>query len=305
VNREKNIPFINLNLLHAFIALGRTLSFKDAALRISRSQSAVSSQIRLLEEQLGVPLFKRTTRTVVLTRYGEYLLQNSQHGLDELARGFRHIIETAHEDRSRVILACSPSIASTWLPKILKDFEKRNPAVSIVLREMTLRDMMEVLSAGEVDFGLGFIFLCTDDLVFEPIFEDPYVVLAPSSLPLPRESISLSDIAKLPLLLPQSDNISRSLIDEAMEAQNLKIIPKYECTRTHTLISLVRAGLGATIVPLSLAKAFSSSKTKIIPIKNRKIVRQLAIIHRKSEELLPGASSLVGLIREQMGRRDD
>jgi hypothetical protein len=60
-----------------------------------------------------------------------------------------------------------------------------------------------------------------------------------------------------------------------------------------------------TIVPLSLAKAFSSSKTRIIPIKNRKIVRQLAIIRRKDEELLPGASNLIGLIREQMSRRDD
>jgi DNA-binding transcriptional LysR family regulator len=294
---------VNLNLIHVFIAVADTLSFKDAAIRVSRSQSAVSAQIKLLEDQLGVQLFNRTTRTVSLTVYGELLLQNTRRGMNELNWGFRRLLETAQGDRGKVVLACSTSIAGTWLPQILKRFEQDFPNIHVVLTELAMLEMVDVILAGGADFGIGPVFPCKNAVNFEPIMDDEFVVLASSSLFDARQkSITLEALARLPLILAKSHNVSRQLLNAAMQERGIRFEAKYECTQQHTLISMVKAGLGATVIPKSIATEFATKTVRAVPIRGAKVVRHIAIITAEGHDLLPAASSLAALVREHVGR---
>jgi DNA-binding transcriptional LysR family regulator len=295
---------VNLNLVHVFVAVAETLSFKAAAGRVGRSQSAVSAQIKLLEEQLGVPLFNRTTRTVSLTPYGELLLQNTRRGMNELQWGFRRLLETAQGDRGRVILACSSSIASTWLPGILKKFERDFPKIRVVLHELAVSEIADVIMAGGADFGIGPVFPCKYALSFDPLIDEEFVVLtSPAVIGFEHRSVSLEAVAKMPLILAKPDNVSRQIFDRAMAERGLEFDLRYECTQQHTLISMVKAGLGATVVPKSIAAEFLEKPLRAVPIRGSKLFRSIAIITADGHELLPAASSLAKLVREQLRRK--
>jgi DNA-binding transcriptional LysR family regulator len=292
---------VNINLLHVFLTLAETLSFKMTADRISKSQSAVSAQIKMLETQLGVSLLNRTTRTVSLTPYGDMLLRNSKQGMNALTWGFRRLIETATSDRGRVILACSSTVASTWLPSILKEFEREFPSIHISLLEMPLNEIAQVVVAGEADFGLGPVFPSAEALQFEPIMNDEFVVIAPPELLGPRKrSISIPELAKLPLILTKQTNVSRQLLDEAMKEHGLLLNAKYECTHSLTLISMVRAGLGAAVIPASIATEFASRRFQAVPINDQKFLRKISIVTNRERELLPAAACLAGFMRSSV-----
>ena len=109
---------VNLNLLPVFVLVAEHLSFREAAKRTARSQSAVSAQIRLLEQQLSVPLFNRTTRSVKLTPFGEIFLESARESVHALDLGLNRIREAALGETGSIALTCSPSIAGKILPPI-------------------------------------------------------------------------------------------------------------------------------------------------------------------------------------------
>ena len=126
---------VNLKLLHMFVAVAENRSFRQASEQLNRSQSAVSMQIKLLEEQVGVALFHRTTRRVELTAEGQRLLTHARRALDEWDTGLREIREVVDMQRGTLALACMPTIAATILPQVLHAFQTRYPGIKINLRE--------------------------------------------------------------------------------------------------------------------------------------------------------------------------
>ena len=109
----------NLKALQIFVVVADLSSFRKAAEVMNRSQSAISSQIKLLEEQIGVTLFHRTTRRVQLTAEGEQLLSHAQRAIAALEMGLRQIKDAANLKVGHIAMGCIPSIASTVLPDIL------------------------------------------------------------------------------------------------------------------------------------------------------------------------------------------
>ncbi len=152
--------------------MGEHSSFRLAAEKSFRSASAVSSQIRQLESQLGVALFHRTTRNVRLTAEGEQLLACAERALLELDNGLRHLREQADMRRGRVSFSCSPTIAETRLARVLAAFRQEYPGVEIRVRELTSEALFETIRKREADFGIG-PQVETDEFQFDPILTDP------------------------------------------------------------------------------------------------------------------------------------
>ena len=294
---------MNLNLLQAFLLVAEHLSFKKAAERISRSQSAVSFQVKQLEQQLGVPLFNRTTRNVTLTPYGEILLKSVRQGVNELTLGFRKLREEVHGQEGRVLLACSPTIAGTRLPAILKLFETAHPGINVVLSEMPLIKMVDSILSGDVDFGLGPVFPSSADLHFEPVMSDPFTVLIPASYPISRQrKISLDELAKLPILMSTKTSVTRQIFEGSVKKSGISLITKYECTQHQTLIAMVKAGLGIAILPDTVASGLRSKSIRAVPLKDPTIARQIALITVRGQKLPPAATHLASLIRQQLAK---
>jgi DNA-binding transcriptional LysR family regulator len=293
---------INMNLLQVFILVAENLSFKDAAERVARSQSAVSAQIKQLEDQLGVPLFNRTTRNVSLTPYGEILLKSARQGINELNLGFRKLFEAADGHKGQVTLSCSPTIAGTKLPPILKMFEARYSGIRVVLAELPLIKMTEAILAGDVDFGLGPVFPSNRELEFEPVLDDPLMVIAPRDFPLTRKtSISVDELSTLPVLMSTKTSVTRQLFEASAKNSGINFVTKYECTQHQTLIAMVDAGLGVAVLPSSVVSNLRKQNIRVLPLVSPRIFRQIAIISVRGQKFAPAAFQLAELIREKIG----
>jgi DNA-binding transcriptional LysR family regulator len=275
-------------------------SFREAAELAHRSQSAISTQIKQLETQLGIALLHRTTRSVRLTTEGAELFAGTKRAMHEVGLGLRRIQEAVDIKRGKVALACSPTVASTQLPRILHAFEKEYPSVHIHLSELHSGDLFHVVRQGDVDFGIGpRQGSIGEDIHFETILDDPLVALMrKGTRPDKRRTISLRELATLPLLVHRAGAASRLILDEAQLAGGFKIDSKYECMQIQTLVAMAEAGLGTAIVPQSVVRGKQATTTKSLRIVDPHLTRQIAIITVRGRPLSPTAARLAQLFRE-------
>ncbi|SAL30067.1 LysR family transcriptional regulator [Caballeronia sordidicola] len=297
----KPLKNINLKLLQTFILVGEHGSFRIAAEKSFKSQSAISSQIRQLELQLGVDLFHRTTRSVRLTDEGDELLQCAQRALLEVDSGLRKIQELADIRRGRVSLSCSPTIAETRLAPVLAEFEREYPGVDIFVRELTSEALFDSVRKREVDFGIGPI-VNVPEFHFEPVLTDAFYALVPKRfIATSRKTIDLATLTNMPLLVLNRATALRSMLEEIMSERHLSFTTRYQFTQAQTLISMANAGLGAAILPEIALPAEPDPTTYVLRIVNPPLARQIAVITTRGRSLSPASGRLVQLLKQLIG----
>lgn len=294
----RSLHSVNLKLLQAFLLVGETSSFRSAAELSFRSTSAVSAQIRQLEEQLGVTLFHRTTRSVRLTDEGEQLLDCARRALQEVDEGLRRIREAADLRRGRVSLSCSPTIAATRLARVLAAFEKDYPGIEVHVRELSSESLMDSVRRREVDFGIGPT-LPTQEYVFEPLLEDPLYALVPKRfITTGKDTIALATLSNMPLLLLSQSNALREYLDSQLRERNLTMNTRYQFTQAQTLIAMAAAGLGAAILPRVVLPRTIDPGTYALRIVSPSMSREVALITARGQSLSPASSRLAELLRQ-------
>jgi DNA-binding transcriptional LysR family regulator len=295
---------INLKLLHMFIAVAENRSFRQASEQLNRSQSAVSMQIKLLEEQVGVALFHRTTRRVELTTEGQRLLTHARRALDEWDSGLREIREVVDMQRGTLSLACMPTIAATILPQVLRTFQTKYPGIKINLRELASDELLESVRRREVDFGIAPWVDRQTEFQFAPLFDDPIYALATRAFPFrKRSAIDLAELCTFPVLLNSTSTALRAMLERALAARNLEFQVAFEVVHTYTLIALATAGLGVGVLP-KVALPMPLKKTlQAVPIGDPPLVRSVCIVTLRGQSLSPAVSALVSTIRKSMSAR--
>jgi len=244
---------MNLHQLRCFVLAAEELHFGRAAQRLDILPSALGRFIRLLEEDLGVKLFVRTTRNVVLTEEGEQLLGDARKLLaqaDAIQNRFR---ETVRLRATKLRVGAIDSAAAGLIPMLLNDFRKEHPDVEVqLLEDKTIRLLPRVLS-GRLD--LAFVRpprSRAPNLVYRHLFYETPVVAIASSHPLARRrKVSIENIADQPLIVPDrrsrphSHDLTMKLFEEAgFEARVAQVADEKQ-----TIVNLVSAGLGVAIVP--------------------------------------------------------
>lgn len=299
-NLPAPVTRLNLRLLQTFMLVAEHSSFREAAEQTLRSQSAVSSQVKQLETQLGITLLHRTTRSVRLTSEGAELFAGIKRAMHEVNLGLRKIQESVDMKRGRVALACSPTVAATRLPHILSVFEQDYPEVRVSLTELHSADIFNVVRQGDADFGIGPMLKAVgDDIHYEPILDDPLMALVPRAfLANARKTISLQDLVAMPLLLHSTGTAMRQLLEDALQARQLKLESKYQCMQMQTLVAMAGAGLGAAILPRSVLSGAQVREAQALRIVEPTMSRQVAIITVRGRELSPAAARLAQLVRE-------
>lgn len=290
---------LNLRLLQTFMLVADKLSFRAAAEQTHRSQSAVSTQVRQLEEQLGITLLHRTTRSVELTPEGRELLAGTKRALHEVGLGLRNIRESADLKRGRVALACSPSVAATRLPQLLAAFQREHPQVRISLSEQHSAEIFQAVRQGEADFGIGpRVESVDDDIRFETILDDPIVALVPRSLLGGRRStITLEELVALPLLLHTNGTAMRLMVERACKERGLKFESHYQCMQMQTLVAMASAGLGAAILPQSVLGDTPAPTVQALRLVEPALTRQVSLVTVRGRALSPAAARLAEVVR--------
>jgi len=289
----------SLKLLQSFVTVAETGSFRGAAEQLNRSQSAVSTQVKQLEDRLGLALFERTTRRTVLTPEGNKLLDHMRRALAEIETGLRELRQTASGDGGEIALACVPSVAGSVLPGALKRFRAIRPNIGLRVVEQTSVALLAAVKAREVDFGIGPLVADQPELVFQPIIDEPIVAVLPAMYR--REgarAISLKELASYPVVMASNSAALRGNLDGEIAAEGIKIRSGFEVTHVHTMLAFARAGLGVALVPAATLPILADPDIQVLAISPPPLHRHLCLISAKGVALSVPSQELTRLVRE-------
>lgn len=293
----------NLKAIHIFVTVAEHSSFRKASEALNRSQSAVSTQIKLLEEQIGVALFHRTTRRVDLTPEGKQFFEHAKRAITALDAGLRYIEDTAKLDTGFVPFACLPSIAASVLPDILMRFQQARPAIKIQVMEAGFEEVLNVVGAHEAQFGIGPISSSEPDFDFTPIMTERIFAMVPKRFGFGGSGgFALRELAKIPVIMASMSAVLRAEINEALLQQGIEVENFIEVSQVQTMMAFAEAGLGVALVPKLMVDWRMNDVLDILPLVEPELSRTLALIRVKGNFLSPAATELSKMICGELER---
>jgi DNA-binding transcriptional LysR family regulator len=288
---------INLRQLRAFATIGRLRSFTRAADALHATQPALSAQIRDLEESLGVKLFDRSTRSVTLTQAGEDLLPVVDNVLGDIGSVVARARDVARRNTGRVTVAALPSLSATLMPDVVARMRALHPGISIIIKDALAERILGLIRADEVDLAITGAPPVDPQLQFTPLMKDRMVAVLPTGHPLAKaKTVRLVDLLASPLVLMDRDSSVRRIVDGACASIGRLAEPVYEAAFMSTAIGLVRAGLGATLLPSSAAELQATRDLVIRDLDAPRIERELGILKQRRRTYSPAAEALVGVL---------
>jgi LysR family transcriptional regulator, carnitine catabolism transcriptional activator len=295
---------ISLRQLRTFATIGRLGSYTRAAEALHATQPALSAQINELEGMLGVRLFDRSTRSVAMTQAGRDLLPVVEKILADVGLVLTHARDIAEKNVGRVTVAALPSVSSTLLPHAVAQFRTRHPGVTITLRDALAGRVVEMIRADSVDFGLTSDPGSDPQLEFRSLASDRMVAVLPGKHPLAgAKRIDLRDLLDTPLILMNRESSVRRVVDAACAAIGRIAAPAYEPEFMATAIGMVRAGLGATLLPSSALEIAAASDLVVHPLDDPRLTRQLGILRKRQRAFSPAAEAFVADLETFITRR--
>ncbi len=243
--------------LSCFIAVAEELHFGRAAERLHMTQPPLSRQIQQLENELGVQLIDRTTRSVTLTPAGVAFLPDARRIL-QLAEGAALTVKRVPAgDLGTVVVGFTAASAHAVLPRLLDRARAQLPDVKLELREMVTAAQIEGLMTGELDLGMARPPLKRPGLVSRPLLHEQLVAALPTAHPLAAQSrqLTLTDLDGEDVIMyspVQARYFNELLISTFTIAGATPRYVQY-VTQVHTMLVLVRSGIGIALVPASAA----------------------------------------------------
>lgn len=238
--------------LECFIAVAEELHFGRAAERLCMTQPPLSRQIQLLEQDLGVILFERNSRQVLLSAAGRWFLRDARHLLEYSARAAATARRTSGGEAGHITLGFTAVASYRLMPSMIVRARKLLAGVEIQLRETVSTDLVRLLLARELDAILARSVPQQAGIESRLIEREPLVLALPAGSPLcEHETVPLRLLQGQPFVL-YSPREGKYFYDRIVGAFGLADVqPDYvqRAGQTHTLLALVRAGLGVGIVP--------------------------------------------------------
>ncbi|SMF38558.1 LysR family transcriptional regulator [Pseudogulbenkiania subflava] len=285
--------------IRAFLAVARLGSFTRAASELHVSQPALTVQIRQLEESLRVRLFDRNKRQVVLTQVGRDLLPSLAQVLTDLESVMSASQDLANLRRGSVSVATLPSVAAGLLPMAIRRFAADYPDIAVHVSDVVAERTLQLVKAEEVDFGIGSRLVPDRDIEVVDFLSDQLCVFFPEDHPLAKRPLPvLRDVIAYPLILTARGTSVRTLVDRALEKEDLEITLACEANYMSTAVSLVRAGLGVSILPESAVHAAACEGIGMAAIQTAGLTRKIGIIRKRDRSLSPAAERFIEVLKE-------
>ncbi|MBD1551823.1 LysR family transcriptional regulator [Pseudomonas typographi] len=240
-----------------FVAVAEQLHFGRAAHQLGISQPPLSQQIQALEAQLGVRLFNRNNRRVELSEAGRLFLEEARQVLAQVTKAgdVARRAQAGELGELKVGFTSSAPFSST-IPQAIHHFRQAFPAVQLTLLEMSSHDVVDRLAAGDVDVGLTRPVPLPASVEMAELFREPLVAVLSAGHPLAEGSeagIALAALADEPFVFfPR--NYGSSVYAQLLQlARNAGFSPRFsqEASEPMTIIGLVSAGLGVSVLPAS------------------------------------------------------
>lgn len=298
---------MEIRQLKAFLAIAEAKTFTAGARRVNVTQAAISMQIRQLEEEVGLPLFTRTPRRVILTEAGEHLLERARRILREHDAAVAEIAEVAGAEFGRLrIGSASGTFAMNQLPEIMHRLKEKFPKSELTVASGTSERLVDKIMHGELD--MAFVSLPVENLNIstESLFSDEIVAIAHPKHPLATERyISAAALAGEHLILGERGGNTRRMIDEFFAAANVRPNITMELSRQEAINKMVANGLGVGMAGAkSVAKDIRAGKLISWFIEGAEIKWELGLARLRGGHFSPIGKEFVRLCKESFAVRE-
>lgn len=242
--------------MRAFLALAEELNFTRAAERLHLAQQALSAQIRQLEERVGTPLVKRTTRTVALTPAGEAFRERARAAVAEAEGAVAAALEVAGGEAGTLRLGMSATAALDFMPAILRAWADERPRVRLELLSRPWTDLSAGVRSGDADLGLTRPPFAAEGLAFRTLWSEPRAAILWPGHPLAdRDEVDPEELLHEPQIWVRDADAVQAAFWTLAELRTRPPTIGAEISASEDLFEIVRAGRAIGFVPLSLRRA--------------------------------------------------
>lgn len=246
---------MNLRRLKYFVKIVDIGSLTQAAEVLYIAQPALSQQLATLEGEVHQQLLVRTKRGVTPTEAGKVLYRHAQIILRQCEQALADMEAAGRGLSGQVSVGLAPGTAASALAlPLLRTVRARHPGVLLYLNENYGITLSELIMNGRMDLAVLYGDKAIHGLSFLPLLKEPLFLVGPASMPKPAEPVRLTDLRDIELFLPRPYNIVRKLVNEAFMGLGLAPRVVAEIESAFTLTAVIADGLGATILPASMAR---------------------------------------------------
>ena len=278
---------MDLRQLEILRAIAESGSFTAAGARLHVSQSAISRQILLLEEEFKEPLFIRFGRRIQITPIGETLLQLSHRVFADIRDTSESILDTKKKLTGTLRLVGGMTVCLYVFPTLLKEFRRHHPDVDIKVMTGGTPRLVRKLRSGAADLGLMTLPIEDPTLAVVPVIREELLLAVPRGHKLAGgKSIPPSALVRQPFILFESGSNTRRVIEEFFVRNDIKPRIVAETENVEIIKSMVASGLGVSILPFqSVARETRGGTLSLSRIDGQTLVRETGWVHLRSDRV--------------------
>ena len=285
---------MDFDQLETFLEVARHTSFSRAAERRFRTQPAISSQIRALEEEVGARLFDRSGGRVALTAAGKVFQQYAEQAIESRKLMLNAVAEMERVPRGEIVVGANEGTCLHILPEVFAEFKKLYPDVGVQISRLERAKIMESIIDNSVDFGVVSAPVDDQRLTVVVIHRDELVMIAPPGHPLSKmNEVAIADLVRFPLLLPKAGR-TRDSLENLFHDRDFKPKIAMELDSSELLKRFVAADVGIGFIARSnITEDVKAGVLAAVSMADASIRRDLALVFRKDKALSRAALAFI------------
>jgi DNA-binding transcriptional LysR family regulator len=290
---------MDFDQLITFLEVAKLGSFSRAGQKVFRSQSAVSAQIRQLEQEYGDRLLDRSGKDVTLTPAGRVLLGYAERMTQLRDESKLAVADHGTSPRGRLVVGANEATCLYVLPDVFAKYCHLHPEVQLSIYRNFSYKIVEKLENGTIDVGIVTLPVKSAKLKTIPIFRDQLMwMVSPQNRLAKQDVIAVSEIAREPILLPKT-GYTRRLMDKLLHPHESQLQVRMELPSVGMIKSFVAAGLGVSLISASFARdQVLAGRVKLIALKGKELWRELGLAYRRDRTLTQAAKTFITTVRQ-------
>jgi DNA-binding transcriptional LysR family regulator len=296
---------MTLRQLEVFMAVAQAQSFRQAAERLHTSQPALSQHVRELEDELGARVLDRLRRTVQLTDAGRLLLDHVHRVFATLDSAREVIGELKGLQRGSLLIGASTTPGIYVLPRVIGDFRKRHPNITVNFRIANSRVIEERIRANEFDLGVVGDHGLTpgEECLAAGLVDELVLIVWPGHPWARRREVRPADLKSVPLLIREEGSATRQVTERALQGAGVSYHPAMELDHTEAIKQAVMAQLGVAFVSMyTIRGELAARSLHAVRLRGVPIHRHFHVLHNEARALSATARAFLELLNPVSGR---
>ncbi len=287
---------MDFDQIETFLEVARLSSFSRAAERRFRTQPAISSQIRALEEEVGAKLLDRSGGKVALTGAGKVFQKYAEDALEQRRIMLVALAEMHRVPRGELVVSANEGTCLHILPEVFAEFKRQYPNVAVSVKRLEHNKILEAIIENSCDFGVVSMPVPDKRLTVVPIHRDELIVITPPHHPLSGQTrATVAEVVEYPLLLPKLGR-TRDALETLFHERKLKPRVSMELDSSELLKRFVAADVGIGFIPRSnVAEDLQANALAALTLADASIQRELALVFRKDKALSRAALAFIDI----------